>query len=201
MSSKSYKNPSTRKGSDQKDLKVGSLANTGTEMAFRIREMESEQDIEKLLKLGFETFKAGVFHGVEAPEGVLREKYRRLMSRYDLHDPSYRIFVAEDEGGRFAGVIWVGTQERSEVERLEEDGRYAWIYDIEVAPESRGRGLGRMLLDRAEDWARGQGIGTVELHVFAHNELALKLYDSSGYREKSIILKKELVKIFRGKIP
>lgn len=161
-------------------------------MAFRIREKETEQDMENLLKLGFETFKAGVFHGVEAPEGVLREKYRKLMSRYDLHDPSYRIFVAEDEGGRFAGVIWVGVQKRSEAERLEEDERYAWIYDIEVPPESRGRGLGRRLLDHAEDWARGQGIGTVELHVFAHNEVALNLYESSGYRKKSIILEKEL---------
>jgi len=128
----------------------------GAKVGFRIREKETEKDIENLLRLGFETFKAGVFHGVDMPEEALREKYRKLMARYDFDNPNQRIFVAEDDEGRFAGLIWVGVQKRDEVESVEKDEMYAWIYDIEVAPGSRRRGLGRMLLSYAEDWAREQ---------------------------------------------
>ena len=164
----------------------------GAKVGFRIREKETEKDIENLLRLGFETFKAGVFHGVDMPEEALREKYRKLMARYDFDNPNQRIFVAEDDEGRFAGLIWVGVQKRDEVESVEKDEMYAWIYDIEVAPGSRRRGLGRMLLSYAEDWAREQGADTIELHVFANNRVAINLYRSSGYEEKSYILKKEI---------
>jgi ribosomal protein S18 acetylase RimI-like enzyme len=164
----------------------------GAKLGFRIREKETEKDIENLLRLGFETFKDGVFHGVDIPEEALREKYRKLMARYDLDKPDQRIFVADDEEGRFAGLIWVGIQKRGEVESVEKDEKYAWIFDIEVDPESRGRGLGSKLLSHAEGWARDQGAGAIELHVFANNSVALNLYRKYGYEEKSYILSKEI---------
>jgi len=57
----------------------------------------------------------------------------------------------------------------------------AFLYDIEVVEERRGRGLGRALLTAVEDAARAAGAVALELNVFGHNTPAVSLYGSSGY--------------------
>lgn len=163
-----------------------------TKMEFYVREGATERDLERLLELNYETFKRDVFRGTRLTDEELREKHRTLMSRYDLKNPNYIFFVAEDADGGFAGALWAGIQRRSAVESEVEGQRYAWIYDIEVDPGHRGRGLGRDLLARAEEWARGEGLESVELHVFAQNEAAVKMYRSAEYCEKSLIMRKNL---------
>jgi RimJ/RimL family protein N-acetyltransferase len=53
-----------------------------------------------------------------------------------------------------------------------------------VAAGHRRRGVGRALLQAAEDWARGAGIRKLELHVFPYNEAAIALYESCGYERE-----------------
>lgn len=50
-----------------------------------------------------------------------------------------------------------------------------------VAASHRRRGIGRALLQRAVDWARGNAVEKLELHVFPDNEPALALYESFGF--------------------
>jgi RimJ/RimL family protein N-acetyltransferase len=51
-----------------------------------------------------------------------------------------------------------------------------------VAREWRGQGIGRRLLERAIEWARGSGVVTrIELHVFTRNEGAIRLYERCGF--------------------
>ena len=50
-----------------------------------------------------------------------------------------------------------------------------------VAASHRRRGIGRSLLQRAVDWARGNAVEKLELHVFPDNEPALALYESFGF--------------------
>ena len=57
----------------------------------------------------------------------------------------------------------------------------AFLYDIEVVEDRRGRGLGRALLTAVEDAARTAGAVALELNVFGHNTPAVSLYGSSGY--------------------
>jgi len=53
-----------------------------------------------------------------------------------------------------------------------------------VASSHRRRGIGRLLLARAEEWARAAGILKLELHVFPHNAAALALYEAVGFRRE-----------------
>jgi hypothetical protein len=58
----------------------------------------------------------------------------------------------------------------------------AFLYDIELAPATRGRGLGRATMLAAEDAARELGADRIRLNVFGHNTAARRLYESLGYR-------------------
>lgn len=60
------------------------------------------------------------------------------------------------------------------------------IDDVYVAPEHRGYGIGRALLDGCKDWAREREADGVSLQVAAANGRARKLYRELGFREVSV---------------
>ena len=60
---------------------------------------------------------------------------------------------------------------------------------IMVARDFRRRGIGRALMEAAEDWARDVGVGKIELHVFPYNVAAIALYERLGYRREGLRLR------------
>ncbi|MGW4837235.1 GNAT family N-acetyltransferase [Streptomyces globisporus] len=55
------------------------------------------------------------------------------------------------------------------------------IEDIEVAPDHRGRGVGRALMSRAEEYARERGAGHIWLEVTNINAPAIHAYRRMGF--------------------
>ena len=55
-----------------------------------------------------------------------------------------------------------------------------------VAPTHRRRGIGRALLQRAVEWAREAEVEKLELHVFPHNEPAIRLYEEFGFEREGL---------------
>ena len=53
-----------------------------------------------------------------------------------------------------------------------------------VAESHRRQGIGTALLEQAVAWGRAAGIRKLELHVFPHNEAAIKLYRQFGFVEE-----------------
>ena len=53
---------------------------------------------------------------------------------------------------------------------------FAYLADLALAEWAEGHGLGQLLLEQAEHWAREQGLKHIQLHVFATNARARKLY-------------------------
>jgi ribosomal protein S18 acetylase RimI-like enzyme len=66
---------------------------------------------------------------------------------------------------------------------VEYGGRDGFIDDLYLAPASRGRGLGRKLLEFALAEAAALGIRTLHLEVEPDNESAARLYRSTGFAE------------------
>lgn len=68
----------------------------------------------------------------------------------------------------------------------------AWIYDIAIDEEHRGKGYGRALLNGLEQVARERDLDSIALNVFARNEYARALYERAGYEPTSIHMSKRL---------
>jgi ribosomal protein S18 acetylase RimI-like enzyme len=68
----------------------------------------------------------------------------------------------------------------------------AWIYDIAIDEEHRGKGYGRALLNGLEQVAREHNLESIALNVFAGNDYARRLYERAGYKPTSIHMCKRL---------
>lgn len=61
------------------------------------------------------------------------------------------------------------------------DGNYALLEELYVAPSLRGRGLGRALLEAAMDAARERGAVFMEIGTSEDDTAARGLYESAGF--------------------
>jgi ribosomal protein S18 acetylase RimI-like enzyme len=77
-------------------------------------------------------------------------------------------------GDEAVGLAWVRLRD-------EEPG-VAHLYQVWVAPEHRGRGVARRLLDAAAAWARGAAAHTLALDVTCGDTPAMRLYTRAGCR-------------------
>jgi GNAT superfamily N-acetyltransferase len=94
-------------------------------------------------------------------------------------------FYVVDSDGVAAGWLWVA-------ERPGVSGEQLWIYEVRVDERHRGEGLGRALMEFAEEEARRRGLPQVGLNVFGGNEVARNLYRSLGYFESAVFMVKPL---------
>ena len=60
----------------------------------------------------------------------------------------------------------------------------AYLEELYVAPERRGRGIGRALLDAAMDAAREAGAGRMDLGTSVTDTAARALYESAGFTNR-----------------
>jgi len=63
----------------------------------------------------------------------------------------------------------------------EPDSGVAHIYQMWVAPEARGNGIGKLFLDRIAVWATTKNCDSLALTVTTTNDAAVGLYLSSGF--------------------
>jgi RimJ/RimL family protein N-acetyltransferase len=64
---------------------------------------------------------------------------------------------------------------------LDRDGDTVWL-GVAVAEKARGKGLGRMMMERLMGSARALGLQIVRLTVDNSNQVAIRLYENSGFR-------------------
>ena len=87
-----------------------------------------------------------------------------------LDDPNVTLLVARD-GGDLAGCVAV----------TRKDSQLAYLGMLCVRPDLQSAGLGRRLLDAAEDRARAQQIAAMEMTVIDSRDTLIAWYERRGY--------------------
>jgi GNAT superfamily N-acetyltransferase len=85
-------------------------------------------------------------------------------------------FLVAVQAGKLYGVAAL-----SFVWTLERGGRTAWLDELYVVPERRGRGIGTALLRAAIDSASAAGALAVDLEIDAGHQRAAGLYRRAGF--------------------
>jgi ribosomal protein S18 acetylase RimI-like enzyme len=106
--------------------------------------------------------------GLLGPDQAAEEA--RVQVAQHLADPAGRLFTGRGADGLAVGDLW-----------LELTPPTAFVLQVTVRADQRGRGHGRNLMLAAEGAAREAGAGLLGLSVFGDNVVARGLYDSLGY--------------------
>lgn len=109
--------------------------------------------------------------GYPASEDDVRRRYDRIAGR-----PDAQLFVAEHPGNHIVG--WVHVQELC---LLECDPR-AEIWGLVVDETIRGTGVGRRLIEAAEEWALARGLSMMALRSNQLRTGAKGFYEHLGYK-------------------
>lgn len=100
----------------------------------------------------------------DTPESLARKLER---------DPD--LFLVVEEGGRLVASI-LGSY----------DGRRGWINRLAVAPDLRGRAVGRKLVEIVEQRLAARGCDKVNLLIEPDNRAVIDYYDRLGYRADAL---------------
>ena len=104
------------------------------------------------------------------------DKQRRGLAAL-LASPTGHIAIARDTASRAVGMATAQL-----VISTAEGAPSAWIEDVVVREDFRGKGLGRALLDAVLDWARSRGAVRTQLLADLDNAPALAFYERVGWQ-------------------
>lgn len=114
------------------------------------------------------------------------EQKQLELAKSSVSSSSSDIFVAEQDD-KFLGYIEL-TEERDYFTNV----RIAYISAIAVTSAGEGKGIGKMLMSKAEKWCLDKGCKHLVLDVFKANDNAINFYKYLGYEEEIVKMVKTL---------
>lgn len=126
----------------------------------------------------------------EKPRGMSKEEALEFSKKSfsnllpnGINTPGHFFFKLEDETR--IGTLWLFIRE-------EKNRKSLFVYNIEIEENRRGKGFGKLAMQKVCEFAKEKNCQSVELHVFGHNLVARNLYTSLGFEPTSIVMKKTL---------
>ena len=138
-------------------------------MIRQIRE-DDDKGLADIIRKNLEKFHLNI------PGTVYFDPELNHLSRYYTGNPGKRAyFVVEDGQGKVLGGIGIdcfpGFENCAEIQKLY------------LSEEAKGRGLGKKLLKKAEEYAAGAGYKNLYLETHTNLEIAIHLYEKAGFHE------------------
>lgn len=100
------------------------------------------------------------------------------------------LFVAEQDN-RVLGFIIVQQQQTPTYNCIAPHD-FAYVIDLVVTESARGMGIGKQLMQAAQEWAQVRGLDYIELGALSNNTGAIKLYEQLGFEHCTTLMRKEL---------
>ncbi len=156
-------------------------------MKYRIRKAK-RKDIKNIIDLAVEMVELSVSPFRDIPLDEVREfRLNDLKSLYlSMNNPNMGIFIAESMEGEFMGHV-ISMNNFTESSTGEVQG---YIFDLSVKKKFQRLGIGKHLMEVAEDFCKEGGMKFLGLNVTATNAPAVEFYESQGY----LLERKRMVK-------
>lgn len=108
-----------------------------------------------------------------------------------LDEPNTAVFVAE-ENGVVVGYSYASVEG---VDYMSLRGPAGILHDLVVAPQQRGRGVGRLLLDETLTFLQSHRAPRVVLSTAERNEAAQRLFANAGFRRTMVEMTREFMSV------
>lgn len=131
-----------------------------------------------------EKVKAGTWTKDEAYKQS-EETFKKLLPNDIKTERQYLYTIIDNEKNIKVGYLWLEFSENL-------IGKTAFIFDFLILEEFRGKGYGTQSMIALDDEAKKHKISKVSLHVFAHNEIAIGLYEKVGFKNTDIHMSKNI---------
>lgn len=135
-------------------------------------------DLPRLKAITVEAFDGvSIDQGIERRFGLINGRNWQFRKGRHVDDDADRapegIFVLEDDG-EIAGLITT---------RMDRDAGIGFIPNLALAPEYRGQGWGRKLIEYALQQFREAGLTHARIETLTQNDIGCHLYTSIGFEE------------------
>lgn len=127
--------------------------------------------------------KTGEFTKAQAEETAQRQ-FNEILPNGIQSEGHYFFNVVDDAKGKTVGIVWVAM-------KTENEQMSAFIYDLEIYEEERGKGYASAAMRQVDEFSRSEGASEIWLHVFANNSIAFHLYENLGYRIRKTFYAKD----------
>jgi len=151
------------------------------------------KDYGSFLELDLETALDALVDSTPEEERALRERWPKLLAEQrsfgkdGLTRPGSQLFTLEGADGAYLGHLWL-TEEHDRVTGT----RKLEVTTMGIVRSARGKGLGRVLMQKAEHEAKERGIEVIELSVAGNNRRARDLYRDLGYETTRRTMRKRM---------
>lgn len=107
----------------------------------------------------------------------------------DLLDDAASVLLVAEADGALVGFVVAEPHAEAPVY---EPAREVHVGELYVAPEARGQGLGRRLLDAVATWAKGQGAVRLRFGVLHGNAPSRRMVEGWGARPHAVAYVRDL---------
>lgn len=126
---------------------------------------------------------------------IMLPEYREKTFEMDMRNvknQNGKVFVSV-ENGVVNGVIIGVVNEKDEIDKLTNDcAKTGTVLELIVSKKDRGKGTGKKLLEKIEEYFKQINCARINIEVFGPNKRGLEFYEKNDYIVRDIIVSKKL---------
>lgn len=126
---------------------------------------------------------------------IMSPEYREKTFEMDMRNvknQNGKVFVSV-ENGIVNGVIIGVVNEKDEIDKLINDcAKTGTVLELIVSKKDRGKGTGKKLLEKIEEYFKQINCARINIEVFGPNKRGLEFYEKNDYIVRDIIVSKKL---------
>lgn len=108
--------------------------------------------------------------------------------KQDVEDKTlYGYYDNDNENQKCLGAVCISKHQDEEYKEIDwkgPDENVIVIHRLAVNPDYQSKGIARLLMDFAEDYAKKKNYSAIRLDSYSQNKRALKFYENRGYQKR-----------------